>query len=265
MSEGTMATPMTPAPGDGGPGPVPVPLAAPPARIQPRRIWYLAPLLVLAGGVALLVLGLLSLISHVDSFPRVAIPAGGEVSLSRADGYVVYYEGPGAQSGHIPAFGVRGGDEPGAVHHLGHLRLRVPSGPRRADLAGQPPRPVQGGNHGRGRSARGQRSRVRRQHRPRNHGHRRAQRAAHLRRAGRAGGDPDHPHHEDQAGPGGGVRGGGTCLVAARPTAVAPQPHRPGPRRSASRPPGPARALTPRPSLVTPRLDAPAITGHPAP
>ena len=102
-----MATPMTPAPGDGGPGPIPVPLAAPPARIQPRRIWYLAPLLVLAGGVALLVLGLLSLTSHVDSFQRVAIPAGGEVSLSRAGGYVVYYEGPGAQSGHIPAFRVR--------------------------------------------------------------------------------------------------------------------------------------------------------------
>jgi hypothetical protein len=96
---------MTPVPGDGGPGPVP--LAAPPARIQPRRLWYLVPLVVFLGGVALLVLGLVSLSSQVDSFPRVAIPAGGQVSLSHSGGYVIYYEGPGAQSGHIAAFRVR--------------------------------------------------------------------------------------------------------------------------------------------------------------
>ena len=100
-----MAAPMIPAPGDGGPGPVP--LAAPPARIRPGRIWYLVPLVVFLGGVALLVFGLLSLSSHVDSFPRVAVPAGGHVSLSHSGGYVVYYEGPGAQSGHLPAFQVR--------------------------------------------------------------------------------------------------------------------------------------------------------------
>lgn len=98
-----MATPMTPVPGDGGPGAVP--LAAPPPR--PGRIWYLLPLVVFLGGVALLVFGLLSLSSHVDSFPRVAIPAGGPVSLSHSGGYVIYYEGPGAQSGQIPAFRVR--------------------------------------------------------------------------------------------------------------------------------------------------------------
>jgi len=84
-----------------------VPLAAPPGRIRPRRIWYLLPLLVFLGGVALLVAGLLSLGSHVDSFPRVAIPAGGQVNLGHSGGYVVYYEGPGAQSGRIPAFQVR--------------------------------------------------------------------------------------------------------------------------------------------------------------
>jgi len=100
-----MATPMTPAPGGGGPDPVPP--AASPARIRPGRIWYLVPLLVLLGGVAWLVSGLVSLGSHVDAFPRVAIPAGGQVSLSHSGGYVVYYEGPGAQSGQIPAFRVQ--------------------------------------------------------------------------------------------------------------------------------------------------------------
>jgi hypothetical protein len=84
-----------------------VPLAAPPGRIRPGRIWYLLPLLVFLGGVALLVFGLLSLDSHIGSFPRVAIPAGGQVSLGHSGGYVVYYEGPGAQSGHLPAFRVR--------------------------------------------------------------------------------------------------------------------------------------------------------------
>ena len=100
-----MAAPMTPVPGDGGPGPVP--LAAPPARIRPGRIWYLVPLVVFLGGLAWLVFGLFSLSSHIDSFPRAAVPAGGQVSLNHAGGYVVYYEGPDAQSGHLPAFRVR--------------------------------------------------------------------------------------------------------------------------------------------------------------
>jgi len=100
-----MTTPA--APELGGNGHHAVPLAAPPARIRPGRIWYLPALLVFLGGVAVLVFGLLSLGSHIDSFPRVAIPAGGQVSLSHSGGYVVYYEGPGAQSGHIPAFRVR--------------------------------------------------------------------------------------------------------------------------------------------------------------
>jgi len=95
------------APEPAGDGPHADPLAVPPARIRPGRVWYLLPLLVFLGGVALLVSGLLSLGSHIDSFPRVAIPAGGQVSLSHSGGYVVYYEGPGAGSGHIPAFRVR--------------------------------------------------------------------------------------------------------------------------------------------------------------
>ena len=99
-----MDTPMTPAPGG---GPDAAPAAAPKAKIRPGRIWYLAALLVLLAGVAWLAVGLLSLSSHIDSFPRVAIPAGGQITLDHSGGYVVYYEGPGAQSGQIPAFRVR--------------------------------------------------------------------------------------------------------------------------------------------------------------
>jgi hypothetical protein len=96
---------MTPAPGGGVPDAGPA--AAPHAKIRPGRIWYLLALLVFLGGVVWLVFGLLSLGAHIDSFPRVAVPAGGQVNLDRSGGYVVYYEGPGAQSGQIPAFGVR--------------------------------------------------------------------------------------------------------------------------------------------------------------
>jgi hypothetical protein len=100
-----MAIPMTPAPSNGGPGAVP--LAAPRAKIRPGRIWYLVGLVVFLGGVVWLVVGLASVFSHVDSFARVAIPAGGQVSLDHSGGYVIYYEGPGAQSGQIPPFQVR--------------------------------------------------------------------------------------------------------------------------------------------------------------
>jgi hypothetical protein len=100
-----MTTPWTPAPGDGGPGAVP--LAAPPKRIRPGRIWYLVGLLVFLGGVAWLVVGLVSVFSHVNSFARVAVPAGGQVSLDHSGGYVIYYEGPRAQSGRTPPFQIR--------------------------------------------------------------------------------------------------------------------------------------------------------------
>jgi len=100
-----MNSPMTPAPGGGGPGTAP--LAAPPAKIRPGRIWYLVALLAVLGGVAWLVFGFVSITSHINSFPRVAVPAGGQVSLDHPGGYVVYYEGPGAESGQVPAFQVR--------------------------------------------------------------------------------------------------------------------------------------------------------------
>jgi hypothetical protein len=94
-------------PAPGGRSPDAVPLAAPRARIRPGRIWYLVALLALLGGAAWLSIGLLSVSSHIDAFPRVAIPAGGQITLDHSGGYVVYYEGPGAQSGRIPAFRVR--------------------------------------------------------------------------------------------------------------------------------------------------------------
>ena len=100
-----MTTPMTPAPGYDGPGAVP--LAAPRAKIRPGRIWYVAGLLVFLGGVALLVGGLVSIFSHVNSFPRVAVPAGGQVSLDHAGGYVIYYEFPPGQRVRVPPFRVR--------------------------------------------------------------------------------------------------------------------------------------------------------------
>src|SRR5215467_2806739 len=100
-----MNTPTMPAPGDGGPGAVP--LATPPAKIRPGRIWYLVGLVVFLAGAAWVYFGLTSVVSEVNSFPRAPIPAGGQVSLSHSGGYVVYYEGPGAQSGHLPAFQVR--------------------------------------------------------------------------------------------------------------------------------------------------------------
>jgi hypothetical protein len=79
-----------------------------PPSIRPRRLWYLAALVVLLGGIAWLVVGLVSLGGEVNGFPRVALPASGSpVSLSHAGSYVVYYEGPGAASGSPPSFNVR--------------------------------------------------------------------------------------------------------------------------------------------------------------
>ena len=90
-----------------GPPPYGPPLAAPPAKVRPGRIWYLVPLLVFLGGMAWLVIGLLSIGSQIDSFQRVPLPAGGQISLDHPGGYVIYYEGPGAHSGNIPSFRIR--------------------------------------------------------------------------------------------------------------------------------------------------------------
>ena len=76
-------------------------------RVRPGRIWYLAAVLLFLGGVAWLVFGFVSLSSKVDAFERVPLPAGGTVTLNHSGGYVVYYEGPGANSGQIPSFRVQ--------------------------------------------------------------------------------------------------------------------------------------------------------------
>ena len=76
-------------------------------RVRPGRIWYLVPVLLILGGIAWVVFGFVSLSSKVDSFARVPLPAGGTVALNHGGGYVVYYEGPGADSGQIPSFNVQ--------------------------------------------------------------------------------------------------------------------------------------------------------------
>jgi hypothetical protein len=83
------------------------PMATGRPKVRPGRIWYLVPLAVFLGGVAWLVFGLFSVSGQVDSFPRVPLPAGGAVTLNHSGGYVIYYEGPGANSGQIPSFNVR--------------------------------------------------------------------------------------------------------------------------------------------------------------
>lgn len=89
-------------PGPGFPAP-----AYPPGKVRPGRVWYLLALLLIAGGIAWLVLAVVSFGNQVNSFQRVPLPAGGRVSLATSGGYVIYYEGPGAQSGHFPPFNVR--------------------------------------------------------------------------------------------------------------------------------------------------------------
>jgi hypothetical protein len=96
-----------PQPHGAGPPPFGGQAATGRPKVRPGRIWYLAALVVFLGGVSWLVFGLFSLGHQIDSFPRVPLPAGGAVTLNHSGGYVIYYEGPGAQSGQIPGFHVR--------------------------------------------------------------------------------------------------------------------------------------------------------------
>lgn len=99
-----MADPASPGLGDEAHSPAAS--AAPPGRVRPGRVWYLVAGLVFVAGVVWLVLGLVLLNDRIDAFPRVALPGSGEVSLDDSGGYVIYYEGPGAAEGNIPAFNV---------------------------------------------------------------------------------------------------------------------------------------------------------------
>ena len=73
------------------------PTSMPPAKIRPGRVWYWVALAVLLAGVAWAVVASVLLFGQVDSFPRVPDPGQGVISLTHSGGYVIYYEGPGAQ------------------------------------------------------------------------------------------------------------------------------------------------------------------------
>jgi hypothetical protein len=96
------------------------PPATPLAKLRPGRVWYWVALLVFLAGAAWLVVGLFTLNNKIDSFQRVALPGTGMVSLDHSGGYVIYYEGPGAADGNIPAFDVTvtPGWAPAAVESL---------------------------------------------------------------------------------------------------------------------------------------------------
>lgn len=91
----------------GQPGPGFPPPASPQGKIHPGRAWYLLALLLIAGGIAWLVISFASFDHQVNSLQRVPLPQGGHVNLADSGGYVIYYEGPGAQSGHFASFNVR--------------------------------------------------------------------------------------------------------------------------------------------------------------
>ena len=75
-------------------------------KLRPGRIWYLAAIVVFAAATAWLIYGIFSFAGSVNGLQRVPLPAGGTVHLARSGGYVVYYEGPGAETGNIPSFNV---------------------------------------------------------------------------------------------------------------------------------------------------------------
>jgi hypothetical protein len=90
----------------GPPGQPPSAATPPPAKLRPARAWYWVALVVFLAGPAWLGWGLHLLDERVDSFQRVPLPGEGEVSLDHSGGYVIYYEGPGADTGNIPDFTV---------------------------------------------------------------------------------------------------------------------------------------------------------------
>ena len=83
------------------------PTSVPPAKIRPGRVWYWVALAVLLAGVAWAVVASIVLFGRVDSFPRVPNPGQGTISLTHSGGYVIYYEGPGASNGNVPAGNIR--------------------------------------------------------------------------------------------------------------------------------------------------------------
>ncbi len=78
-----------------------------PQQLRPGRVWYLVALVIFAAAAGWLVYSVFSFVGAVNGLQRVPLPAGGTVNLGHSGGYVVYYEGPGAQSGNIPSFNIR--------------------------------------------------------------------------------------------------------------------------------------------------------------
>jgi hypothetical protein len=90
-----------PSGGDAANAAAPTSLA--PAKIRPGRVWYWVALAAFLAGVAWTVIALVVIFGRVNSFPRVPDPGQGVISLTHSGGYVIYYEGPGASSGDVPA------------------------------------------------------------------------------------------------------------------------------------------------------------------
>ena len=90
-----------------GGGAANAPTSMPPAKIRPGRVWYWVALAVLLAGVAWGVVASIVLFGRVDSFLRVPDPGQGTISLTHSGGYVIYYEGPGASNGNVPAGNIR--------------------------------------------------------------------------------------------------------------------------------------------------------------
>src|SRR5262245_20254159 len=76
-------------------------------KVRPGRIWYLAAVAIFAAGLAWLIVGIVSVVNTIDDLQRLPLPAGGTITLTHSGGYIVYYEGPGAQNGNIPNFHIR--------------------------------------------------------------------------------------------------------------------------------------------------------------
>jgi hypothetical protein len=84
----------------------PVAQAVQQRKLRPGRRWYLVALVTFVAAATWLIVGFISFAGTVNGLQRVPLPAGGTVSLGHSGSYVVYYEGPGSQSGNIPSFDV---------------------------------------------------------------------------------------------------------------------------------------------------------------
>jgi hypothetical protein len=110
------------------------------AKVRPGRIWYLVAIAIFAAGLAWLIVGIVSIGNTVNNLQRVPLPAGGTISLAHSGGYIVYYEGPGAQNGQIPGFRIQvapassGAGVPSLTQYTSQLTYNIGSHHGRAVL-----------------------------------------------------------------------------------------------------------------------------------